>query len=183
MGGCAIVGIESWEVPGFIGDHWLDFMLGSILLIFLIVGRKMGLIKGALLLFGLVVGIWFAGMWAGKLDEALISRWLSGSMSYYVSFLAIILLTSLVARFVGRVTRFGFVGSVNNIGGMVVGLLLGVFIAQAGVIVLSRVSFMQGPIEKSYIVDVTQPVTGWAVTILPDTPDWLKDAKDFLTDL
>jgi hypothetical protein len=65
-------------------------------------------------------------------------------------------------------------------------LLIGAFIAQAGIMALSRVSFMageDGPIAKSSIVDVIQPVTGWAVGILPDEPSWLKDAKDFLTDV
>jgi len=170
----------------FFGDHWLDIILVVILLIFFFMGWKMGLIKGAFSLIGLVGGIWFAGMWAGNLDDALISRWLSGSTSYYVSFLAIILVTLLIAyiiaHFVGKVTQFGFLSSVNSIGGMAVGLLIGAFIAQAGIMALWNVSFLKAPIRNSSLVDVIRPVTGWTVTLLPDTPDWLKNAKDFLID-
>ena len=170
----------------WIGAHWLDLILVVVLLLFFFMGWKMGLIKGAFSLLGLVGGIWFGGMWADNLDTALISRWLSGSTSYYVSYLAIILITLLIAyiiaHYVGKVTQFGFLSSVNTIGGMVVGLLIGAFLAQAGVMLLSRVSFMENPISNSSIVGVIRPVTGWAVNILPDEPDFLKGVKDFLID-
>jgi len=173
----------------WLGAHWLDLILVVVLLIFFFMGWKMGLIKGAFSLLGLVGGIWFGGMWADNLDTALVSRWLSGSTSYYVSYLAIILITLLIAyiiaHYVGKATQFGFLSSVNAIGGMVVGLLIGAFIAQAGIMLLSRVSFMateDGPIAKSSIASVIRPVTGWAVNILPDEPDFLKGVKDFLID-
>jgi membrane protein required for colicin V production len=172
-------GAISW-----LGDHWLDLILAIVLLIFFFMGWKMGLIKGAFSLVGLVGGIWFAGMWAGNLDRALISKWLDGSTAYWVSYLVIILITLLVAyilaRYVGKVTQFGFLGSVNTIGGMAVGLLLGAFLAQAVIIAISKVSFMTGGIENSSIVGWIRPVTGWAVNILPDEPEFLKGIKDFL---
>jgi hypothetical protein len=81
---------------------------------------------------------------------------------------------------VGKVTQFGFLSSVNTIGGMVVGLLIGAFLVQALIIAVSRVSFFESGIENSAIVDVIRPVTGWAVSILPEEPDFLKSVKDFL---
>lgn len=172
-------GAISW-----LGDHWLDLILGIVLLLFFFMGWKMGLIKGAFSLVGLVGGIWFAGMWADNLNTALISKWLSGSTAYWVSYIVIILITLLIAyilaHYVGKVTQFGFLSSVNTIGGMAVGLLLGAFLAQAVIIGISRVSFMQGGVENSSIVDLIRPVTGWAVNILPDEPSWLGSVKDFL---
>lgn len=169
----------------WLGAHWLDLVLVVVLLIFFFMGWKMGLIKGAFSLIGLIGGIWFAGMWADNLNTALISRWLSGTTAYWVSYLVIILITLLiayiVAHYVGKVTQFGFLSSVNTIGGMVVGLLLGAFLAQAVIIAVSRVSFMQGGIENSSIVGLIRPVTGWAVNILPDEPEFLQSVKDFLS--
>ncbi|MFC1905973.1 CvpA family protein [Chloroflexota bacterium] len=168
----------------WVGNHWLDLVLGVILVLFFFMGWKMGLIKGAFSLIGLVGGIWIAGMWAGNLDNALISKWVSGTWSYWISYLVIIVLTLIVAyivaHYVGKVTQFGFLSSVNTIGGMVVGLLIGAFLAQAAIIALSNVSFMENPISQSSVNNVIRPVTGWAVSILPDSPNWLKDAKDFL---
>ena len=168
----------------WVGAHWLDLVLAVVLLIFFFMGWKMGLIKGAFSLIGLVGGIWFGGMWADNLDTALISNWLSGSISYWVSYLVIILITLLVAyivaHYVGKVTQFGFLSSVNTIGGMVVGLLLGAFLAQAVIIAVSKVSFMTGGIDNSSIVGLIRPVTGWAVNILPDKPEFLQGVKEFL---
>jgi len=168
----------------WLGAHWLDLVLGIVLLIFFFMGWKMGLIKGAFSLIGLVGGIWFAGLWADNLNTALIGRWLSGSTAYYVSYIVIILITLLIAyiiaHYVGKVTQFGFLSSVNTIGGMVVGLLIGAFLVQALIIAVSRVSFFQSGIENSAIVDVIRPVTGWAVRILPEEPDFLKQIRDFL---
>lgn len=170
----------------WIGAHWLDLVLGVVLLIFFFMGWKMGLIKGAFSLLGLVGGIWFAGMWADNLNTALISNWLSGTTAYWVSYLVIIVITLIIAyviaHYVGKVTQFGFLSSVNTIGGMVVGLLLGAFLAQAVVIAVSRVSFMESGIQNSSIVNLIRPVTGWAVNILPDEPDFLRGVKDFLID-
>ncbi len=176
-------GAISW-----IGAHWLDLVLVVVLILFFFMGWKMGLIKGAFSLLGLVGGIWFGGLWADNLDTALISRWLSGDTSYYVSYLAIILITLLiayiVAHYVGKVTQFGFLGSVNTIGGMVVGLLIGAFLAQAVIIAIANVnvSFVQDGIGNSSVAGWIAPVTDWAVKILPDEPDFLKNVKDFLID-
>jgi len=170
----------------WVGNHWLDLILAVVLLIFFFMGWKMGLIKGAFSLIGLVAGIWFGGMWADNLNTALISNWLSGDISYWVSYLVIILITLLVAyilaHYVGKVTQFGFLSSANTFGGMAVGLLIGAFLAQAVIIAVSRVSFMESGIENSSIVGLIQPVTGWAVNILPDEPEFLQGVKDFLID-
>ena len=170
----------------WVGAHWLDLVLAVVLLIFFFMGWKMGLIKGAFSLIGLVAGIWFGGMWADNLKTALISKWLSEPTDYWVSYLVIILITLLIAyilaHYVGKVTQFGFLSSVNTIGGMVVGLLIGAFLAQAVIIAVSRVSFMTGGIENSSIVGLIKPVTGWAVNILPDEPEFLQGVKSFLID-
>jgi len=171
----------------WVGAHWLDIVLVVVLLIFFFMGWKMGLIKGAFSLIGLVGGIWFAGLWGGGLATWIEgNEWLSGDVAFYVSHLVIILITLLiayiVAHYVGKVTKFGFLSSVNTIGGMVVGLLIGAFLAQAVIIAIANVnvSFVQNGIENSSIAGVIRPVTGWAVNILPDKPDFLKGVKDFL---
>ena len=83
-------GAISW-----LGAHWLDLILVVVLLIFFFMGWKMGLIKSAFSLIGLVGGIWLGGLFADNLNTALISKWLSGSLSYWISYLVIILLTLL----------------------------------------------------------------------------------------
>ena len=173
----------------WVTSHWLDIIIGVILLIFLIVGLKMGLIKAVFSLVGLIGGILLGALWANNLQSALIGKWISSvSISYWVSFAIIIILTmivaAIIAKFVSKATSFGMLGPLNRIGGMAIGILIGAFLCQAALVALSRIQFVENVIPSSTLVaGLLQPVTSWIVRILPDSPSFLASIKQFFAGL
>lgn len=169
------------------GQHWLDIVIGIVLLLFLFTGWKIGLISGLFSIAGIIGGIWFAGLWADNV-AGLLGRWIaSTTTAYWLGFAIIVAVTlivaAIVAHFVGRVTQFGFMGPVNVIGGIIIGVLIGALVCEAALMGLSQVGFIANIMPSSSLVTgFLEPVASWTVNILPDN-EWLTPVKEFFAEL
>jgi len=110
--------------------NWLDIVLLVFLAIATLVGLKTGLIKAALSLVGVIVGIILASRFYLPLSEQLAfipNTTLARIIAGLIIFGAVMLAATMLARFLKWITSLVMLGWINRLGGAVLGLLLGTF--------------------------------------------------------
>ena len=128
--------------------QWLDFLILLILCFSLLWGLKTGLLEVVFLCIGIVVGLWLSGRYAANVGE-LVS--FSTRADAFVSVLAYIFIMSVsTAIFVlaGRVVRtvanagsLGAAGIADRIAGLTLGLVIGLTVSGALIVILARLAF------------------------------------------
>ena len=128
--------------------QWLDFLIILIVCFSLLWGLKTGLLEVVFLCIGIVVGLWLSGRYAANAGE-LVN--LSARADAFVSVLAYIFIMSVsTAIFVlaGRVIRtaavagtLGAAGIADRIAGLALGLVIGLIVSGALIVILARLAF------------------------------------------
>lgn len=128
--------------------NWLDVVLLSIIVVSCIVGMKIGLIKVAFAVAGVVVG-WFL---AGQISDDIGALFDSSATSYTVvtviSYTLIILVSAAIASYSAKlfkpvltVLTLGMSSMADRLIGLVLGLMLGIALTGALVVVSTRLTY------------------------------------------
>ncbi|TET25353.1 MAG: CvpA family protein [Dehalococcoidia bacterium] len=114
--------------------HWLDIVILVALVITTLIGLKIGLIKAALSLAGLIVGVILAGQFyvplAGQLTfipQATVAK----VVAFAIILLGVMIIASILARFLKWAASLMMLGWVNRLGGAIFGLVLGAILCGA----------------------------------------------------
>ena len=108
--------------------NWLDVALIVILIVGAYLGMKTGLISTAFAAIGVLVGIALAGTLSNK-----VGAWFAGSIandtlvtviSYAIIIVAALLVASIVGKIVRKILSMLFLGFVDRLGGLAVGVAL-----------------------------------------------------------
>ena len=105
----------------------LDIVLLVILAVSTIIGLKTGLIKAVLSLAGMIIGVILAGNYYVLLSERLTFIPHAGTakvVAFAIILIGIMVIASLVARFLKWATSVVMLGWVNRLGGAVFGLIM-----------------------------------------------------------
>ena len=128
--------------------NWIDILLLIIIAAALVWGIKTGILKTVFVALGVVVGWWLAGQYADNVGDLAGSVAFMDSILTVVAYSAIIGLTTAAAVKLGGLIRtmlnigtMGTVGMADRVVGLVLGGLVGLVIACAVIIVLTRLAF------------------------------------------
>ena len=114
---------------------WLDIVLLVVLAVATLIGLKTGLIKTILSLVGMIIGVILAGNLSDPLAERLTFISHAGTakvVAFAIILIAVMIIASMIARFLKWATSLVMLGWVNRLGGAVFGFLLaGIFCGAA----------------------------------------------------
>lgn len=109
-------------------------------------GYKTGLVSAALNAVAIYVGLFLSGLFAGRvlslLWDGVESEALSTAIGYVIIFVAVFLASRIVASIIKKAHKVTFVGWIDNVGGIAIGLVAGVLIAGGIMAFGARYSFV-----------------------------------------
>jgi len=127
----------------------LDWVLLALFVVGALWGYKSGLIDGLLTLVAVYVAMVLSGQFAGRIVGMFTDSIESDALSTAIGYVVIFVLVFLAARIVGKIVRGTmkvlFLGWVDKLGGLALGLVAGLLIAGAVVTVLARFTYVFEP--------------------------------------
>ena len=128
--------------------NWIDIVIVLIVAASLVWGLKTGVIPMVFTVVGMLIGWWLAGQYADDVG-ALVGDWGTFDTAVtVVCYAAIVSLSVFVASKLGSLVKpflvigtLGTAGMADKIGGLLIGLLIGLVITGAFIVVLARLSF------------------------------------------
>lgn len=128
--------------------NWIDIVIVLIVAASLVWGLKTGVIPMVFTVVGMLIGWWLAGQYADDVG-GLVGDWGTFDTAVtVVCYAAIVSLSVFVASKLGSLVKpflvigtLGTAGMADKIGGLLIGLLIGLVITGAFIVVLARLSF------------------------------------------
>jgi membrane protein required for colicin V production len=150
--------------------HWLDIVILVALAIATFLGLRMGLIKAALILVGIVVGVILAGHYSGPLAQRLTfipSEGVAKVVAFAFILIGVLVIAAIVAKLLTWAAKVVMLGWVNRLGGAVLGLLLGALFC--GALLAMWVNFvgMADAIAQSAIATILLDRLPMVLALLP----------------
>lgn len=151
--------------------NWLDIVILVVMAIGTVLGLRIGLIRAALSLGGVVLGVMLAGRYYAPLAERL-SFILQARVAEVVAFalilIGVMLIASLLARLLQWATSAVMLGWVNHLGGAVLGLVLGALLAGALLAIWTKFFGITEVISQSAIAAILLDRFPVVLTLLPE---------------
>ena len=154
--------------------NWLDIVIIVAIVVPTLIGLRIGMIKAALSLAGLIVGVIVAGRYYLPLSEQL-SFISQESVAEIVAFIIILVGIMIIAAVLARLLKWTasviMLGWVNHLGGAVFGLLLGAIFC--GALLATWVKFLgvTGAITESNLAFILVDFFPLVLALLPDEFD------------
>lgn len=124
----------------------LDWVLIAVFAIAALWGYKTGLIDAALNAITIYVGLFLSGLFAGRvlstIWEGVESEAISTAIGYVIIFVGVFLASRIVSSIVKKALKITFMGWVDNVGGIVIGLVAGVLLAGGVMTVAARYTYV-----------------------------------------
>ena len=154
--------------------NWLDIVLIIILAVSTVFGLKTGLIKAALSLAGMIIGVILAGNYYVALSERLTFIPHEGAakvVAFAIILIGIMIIASVIARFLKWATSLVLLGWVNRLGGAVFGLIIAGILC--GAAIAAWVNFFSGgsTIQNSLIASILLERLPLVLALLPEEFD------------
>ncbi len=157
---------------------WLDIVLLAIIVVAGLGGMRLGLIRAAFIVVGLLIGWLVAGQLSDDIGSALGGSTSSDTLVTTVSYAVIVAASALAAAYAVKLVRpmlavltMGLSGLVDRLGGLVLGLLLGIAVAGTIVIAGARLTY---DFDSSTLTD---SVPGQGADRLPEV-DGVRDSLE-----
>jgi len=154
--------------------NWLDIVITVAIVVPILIGLKIGMIKAALSLAGLIVGVIVAGRYYLPLSEKL-SFISSASVAEITAFIIILVGIMVIAGVLAKLLKWTasvmMLGWVNHLGGAVFGLLLGAIFC--GALLATWVKFLgeTTAITESNLAFILVDFFPVVLALLPDEFD------------
>ena len=124
-------------------------------------GYKTGLVSAAFNAVAIYVGLFLSGLFAGRvlslLWDGVESEALSTTIGYVIIFVAVFLASRIVASIIKKAHKVTFMGWVDNVGGIAIGLVAGVLIAGGIMAFGARYSFVDD--QESEAINASDVMT------------------------
>lgn len=142
----------------------LDWVLIAVFALTALWGYKTGLVSGILNAVAIYVALLLSGLFAGRvlslIWDGVESEAISTAIGYVIIFVAVFIASRVVSSIVKKALKVVFLGWVDNLGGIVVGLVAGVLIAGAVMTVAARYTYVipedTGSLTATGIQDMIQ---------------------------
>ncbi len=151
--------------------NWLDIVILVFLAVVTFIGLKVGLIKAALSLVGIVVGVVLAGRFYINLAGVLTfipKENIANIVAFAIIFIVVIIITAVLAVLLKWIAKLVLLGWVNHLGGAILGLIMGAIFCGALLVLcgkfLGTPDIIRGSILAGILVDHFPAV----LALLPD---------------
>ncbi|MFC1988876.1 CvpA family protein [Chloroflexota bacterium] len=157
--------------------NWLDIVILVIVTSATFTGLRNGIIKAALSLAGLIVGVILAGRYYAVLAGRLTfteQESVANAAAFAIIFIGVLIIASVAAAFLKWITSVTMLGWVNHLGGAVAGFILGAIFC--GALITLWVNFMQAPeiVRESSLAGVLLDRFPAVLALLPDEFDAIR---------
>jgi len=156
---------------------WLDIVIVVVIVIPALIGLKIGMIKAALSLAGLIVGVILAGRYYIPLSQRL-SFISSASIAEIAAFIIILVGVMVIAGVIARLLKWTasviMLGWVNHLGGAAFGLVLGAIFCGALLAIWVKFLGVTGAITESNLAPILVDFFPVVLALLPDEFDAIR---------
>ncbi len=157
--------------------HWLDIVLIIALIIPIFTGLKQGLIKAALSLAGLIVGVVLASNFYEPLSKMLgfiPQEAVANIVAFILILAAVMIIASVLAALLKFTARAVMLGWVDHLGGAIFGFLLGAILWSALLAIWVKF-FGTGLVTESVLAGVLLDKFPLILALLPSEFDVVRD--------
>ena len=154
--------------------NWLDIVIIVAITVPTVIGLRIGMIKAALSLAGLIVGVIVAGRYYLPLSEQLsfISQESVAEIAAFIIILiGIMIIAAVLARLLKWTASVIMLGWVNHLGGAVFGLVLGAILCGALLAIWVKFLGVTGAITESNLASILVDFFPLVLALLPDEFD------------
>ncbi|MFC1847206.1 CvpA family protein [Chloroflexota bacterium] len=153
---------------------WLDIFILVVAVIATFLGLRIGIIRAALSLAGIIVGVILAGRYYAPLSEQLAAIPQAGIaevIAFAIILVGVMLVASILAAVLKWISSVVMLGWVNRLGGAVFGLVLGAILC--GALLATWVKFLgiAGTLSESMLAAVLLDHFPAVLTLLPEEFD------------
>jgi membrane protein required for colicin V production len=124
----------------------LDWVLVVAFALTALWGYKTGLIDAALNAVTIYVGLFLSGLFAGRvlslITDEVESQAVATAIGYVIIFVAVFIASRIISSIIKKALKITFMGWVDNLGGIVIGLVAGVLIAGGVMTVAARYTYV-----------------------------------------
>ncbi len=150
--------------------NWLDIVILVVIVIATFWGLWIGLIRAALFLVGIIVGVFLAGRYYIPLSQHLSFISQEGAakvVAFAIILVGVIIIATLLAWLLTRVVSKLKLGWVNRLGGAVFGLLLGAILCGAVLAMWVKFLGMSETINDSFLARILLDRLPMVLALLP----------------
>ena len=154
--------------------NWLDIVIIVAITVPTVIGLRIGMIKAALSLAGLIVGVIVAGRYYLPLSEQLsfISQESVAEIAAFIIILVgIMIIAAVLARLLKWTASVIMLGWVNHLGGAVFGLVLGAILCGALLAIWVKFLGVTEAITESSLASILVDFFPLVLALLPDEFD------------
>ena len=157
--------------------HWLDIVIIVLIAIPTLIGLRTGIIKSALSLAGVIIGIILAGRYYVALSEQLTfipQANLAKIAAFALILIGVMLIAGVLASLVKWVISAMMLGWVNRLGGAIFGFVLGATFCGALLAIWAKFLGIEGPILESSLASVLLNRFPMVLALLPEEFDTVR---------
>ena len=157
--------------------NWLDIIILVVVVIAIFLGLRIGLIKAALSLAGLIVGVILAGLFYTPLAEQLSfipQAGVADVVAFAIILIGVMVIAGILARFLKWAASAIMLGWVNHLGGAVFGLVLGSLLCSALLATLSKFFDIAGLVSQSSLSAILLDRFPAVLALLPEEFDMVR---------
>lgn len=161
--------------------NWLDIVIIAFVVVAALIGLKIGLIKAALSLAGIILGIFLAGRYYAPLAERLTfisQESIAQGVAFAIILIVVIIIAGLLAAFLKWIASVVMLGWVNHLGGAAFGLVLGLILCSALLALWGKFFGATSIVEESGIASVLLDRFPAVLGLLPDEFDAIRSFFD-----
>ncbi len=139
----------------------LDWVLVAVFVVGALLGLKWGLVQSALnfiaVYVAMLVGAQVADGLVARVTDDVQNESVATTIGYVVIFLGVFIIAQIVGKTIRAMLTIIFLGWVDKLGGVVVGVLLGAILVTGVVTAMARVAYPQ---DEAVLVEIEGLVTG-----------------------
>ena len=138
-----------------------DWVLFVVFVVGALLGLKWGLVQSVLnfvaVYVAMLVGAQFADGLVARVTDDVQNESVAAAIGYVVIFLGVFIISQIVGKIIRAMLTVIFLGWVDKLGGVVVGLLLGAILVTGVVTAMARVAYPQ---DEAILVEIEDIVSG-----------------------
>ena len=157
--------------------YWLDIIIIVVLIISTILGLRTGIIKAALSLAGLIIGVILAGHYYTPLSEQLTfipQAGVAKIVAFAIILIGVMIIAGVLTKLLKWATSLVMLGWVNQLSGAVFGLVLGAIFCGALLAIWVKFLGIESTITQSVIATVLLDRFPVVLALLPDEFDAIR---------
>lgn len=151
--------------------NWLDIVILVVMASGTVLGLRIGLIKAALSLGGVILGVMLAGGYYAPLAEQLSfipQARVAQVVAFALILIGVMLIASILARLLQWVTSAVMLGWANHLGGAVLGLVLGAILGSALLAIWTKFLGITEVISQSAMAAILLDRLPVVLSLLPE---------------